>query len=226
MSVSATDTGLPFDGARRSAVEQLPWVFGKRADEEAPPLTMVLENLALLDASMRASDCRGVRCTVRCGGLVVSVVYLNDACPQELLMFRHEPRRWLRVPVQAGHNVEPQALRPLVEPDAPPESIASPAVRRFLEDFAIALPRAVGNGVERATSEVILQHSLDVEEPTRIYFAGWLPLVGEAVRPQHPNLQKTRRAFGQDAYELCLHLQMGSRWSDQVSDRQPFKLPE
>lgn len=156
----------------------------------------------------------------------MSVVYLNDGCPQELLMFRDEPRRWLRVPVQTGYNVEPQALRPLVEPDAPPESIASPAVRRFVEEFAFALPRALGNGVERASSEVILQHSPDVEEATRIYFAGWFPLGGEAARPQNPNLQKTRRAFGQDAYELCLHLQMASRWSDQVAERQPFELPE
>src|SRR5690606_1959202 len=109
---------------------------------------MVLENLALLDASMRAGDCRGARFSVRCAGIPLSIVFINDACPQELLIFRSEPRRWLRVAVQAGHKVEPQAVRPLVEPDAPPESVASPAVRRFLEEFALALPRALGNGVE------------------------------------------------------------------------------
>lgn len=187
---------------------------------------MVLENLALLDASMRASDTRSARFVVRCSGIQLSVVYLNDVCPQELLIIRNESRHWLRVPVQSGHNVEPQAIRPLVEPDAPPESVTSPAVRRFLEEFALAIPRTLSNGVERAAAEVILQHSPDVEEPNRIYFAGWFPLGREAARPQSPNLQKTRRAFGQDAYELCLHLQMASRWTDRVEERQPFKLPE
>lgn len=186
---------------------------------------MVLENLALLDAAMRSSDCRAARFSVRCGGLQLSIVYLNDVCPQELLMFRSDPRRWLRVALQPGHSLEPIALRPLVEPDAPPDSIASPAVRRFLEEFSISLPRALGNGVERATSEMILQHSLDVEEPAKVYFAGWLPL-GDAVRPQHPNLLKTRRAFGQDTYELCLHLQMGSCWTQDAASRQPFRMPE
>ena len=187
---------------------------------------MVLENLALLDASMRAANCRAARFLVRCGGLQLSIVYLNDMCPQELLIYRTEPRQWLRVAVQSGHRVEPVAVRSLVEPDAAPASIPSPEVRRFLEELALAIPRALSADTERAGHEAILLHSLDVEEPTKIYFAGWIPLPTEAARPGNPNLQKTRRAFGQDAYELCLHLQQGSRWSDQASERQPFALPE
>lgn len=185
---------------------------------------MVLENLAFLDSSMRAAGCRATRFSVRCGGLTLSVVYLNDTCPPEFLILRHEPRQWLRVVLQKGHDMEPRHLRPLVEPQALPDTPLSPAVRRLVEDFAIALPRTVAE-VEKAAPEVVLQHSPDVDEPGKIHFAGWSPLPPEA-RPQHPKLQKTRRAFGQDVYELCLHLHLGSQWTDDATQRVKFFLPE
>ena len=187
---------------------------------------MVLENLALLDASMRAAQCRSVRFTLRCAGGPWSIIYLNDTCPQELLILRTEPpRRWTRVPLLNGHAVDPFTLRPLLEPGTPSDAPLSADVRRFIEEFSFTLPRTIGD-VEKIGPDLILQYSLDVEEPTRIYFAGWQPLDPASVRPNHPNLHKTRRAFGQDVYELCLHLQMGSVWTDEAAKRQPFKLPE
>jgi hypothetical protein len=152
-------------------------------------------------------------------------VYVNDVCPQQLLIWQLEPRRWVGLPVPKGHAVEASAIRPLVEPGARPDSPASPEVRRFLDDFGLALPRTIAE-TERATPETILQHSLDVEDAGKIHFAGWLPLPEQAAKPGHPNLQKIRRAYGQDAFELCLHLHLGARWTEDVTQRVEFHLPE
>jgi hypothetical protein len=186
---------------------------------------MVLDNLAFLDASMRAVDCRAARFTVRCDGAQFSVVYLNDTLPQELLIFRLDPKRWVRIAVQKGHDLDPRAFRPLLEAHVAVDAPLTPELRRSLDSFALAIPRVI-NGVERASPDVVLQHSLDVEEPTKVHFSGWQPLPGPECRAQNPKLQKTRRAFGQDVYELCLHLHVSSQWTEDIKQRVAFALPE
>lgn len=191
-------------------------------------MAMKLNNLENLHFNMNKQGLIKTKFEFRFRGLVFSVIYIAESFPHTLLIGCIAHNLFLVLDVSEeyeiatylGNNYKPliEALDLNYDPDNP----FRPS--EFFTAFISAIPLNTTAGSTPTVTD-IARISRDAEESNKIHFCGWLPHDGVNSRPRPPNLDKTRKLCGEEAYRVCLNHHISSRWSDIESNSVPYHAP-
>lgn len=93
---------------------------------------------------------------------------------------------------------------------------------KFLKYFASRIPlKFSGNRIQ--PEDIAVFKSDKIDEKEKKYFKGWLTHVTDGRNAR--NLQKTKELLGDEAYKYCKEHNISSKWSDKLTDKQPYYPP-